>query len=61
LTEGVFAAHFISSKNGKAAAGENAPAAVPPATMPVLELRCESVENTPERKLALCDPGGSAA
>jgi hypothetical protein len=35
VTEGVFAAHFISSKNGKAAAGENAPAAVPPATMPV--------------------------
>ena len=35
-----------SAKNGKAAAGENAPAAVPPATMPVLELRCESVETT---------------
>ncbi|MFR4664865.1 MAG: hypothetical protein ACLT79_07925 [Faecalibacterium prausnitzii] len=37
MTEGVFAAHFISSKNGKAAAGEKAPAAVPPAMMPVIE------------------------
>jgi len=26
---------LFTSKNGKAAAGENAPAAVPPATMPV--------------------------
>ena len=33
----------ISYKNGKAAAGENAPAAVPPATMPV-KLLCESVK-----------------
>ena len=42
----------FGSKNGKAAAGENAPAAVPPATLPVLEPLCESVENTQRGKLA---------
>jgi len=34
--EGAVSADDISYKNGKAAAGENAPAAVPPATMPVV-------------------------